>query len=490
MKLTIITPTLNSDKSIAYTLNSVFIQTYKNIEHIIVDGGSTDNTLDIVNKHKIKQKIIIKKKSSIYEAINLGIKNSTGDYILVLNSDDFLNSPFTIKKIINKIKETKAKILFGNVCFYNNFDFKNIVRYFSAKNFKRWMMFFGLMPPHTGAIIHKNIYKKYKLYDPKFKIAGDFDFFLKLLLIENEKFINLNLCVTRMRTGGVSGKDLSSHIVSSKEIINSFKKHKVKCFDILIYLRFITKLHQLFIFDKEKLNKGFKNNLQLHYLEINKFDFKIIKYIKSLDLKKNFVLSALNLAFLGSYSKGDISSYNELINWPDGIFVKFFDKKLRKIPGREIVKKLLIPKYINKITVFGNLSKKSELFLKKIYKKRINNIVLPFGDVNKITRNLNYKIRKDELIFITLPTPKQEQLAQYLKKKNLYFKIICIGGSINIASGEEKEVPKYISWLEFLWRLRFDTFRRISRLTVTFVYYLHALLISKKFKNKSAKIIQ
>ena len=93
------------------------------------------------------------------------------------------------------------------------------------------------------------------------------------------------------------------------------------------------------------------------------------------------------------------------------------------------------------------------------------------------------------MIFITLPTPKQEQVAKYLKERNLYFKIICIGGSINIASGEEKEVPKYLSKLEFLWRLRYDTFRRISRLINTLAYYLLAILITKKFKNKSAKIL-
>jgi UDP-N-acetyl-D-mannosaminuronic acid transferase (WecB/TagA/CpsF family) len=178
-----------------------------------------------------------------------------------------------------------------------------------------------------------------------------------------------------------------------------------------------------------------------------------------------------------------------MINWPDGIFATFLNRKLKKIPGRDIVKKISIPNYIKKITVIGNLSKKTEFFLKKSYNREINILALPFGNINKIIKNLNYVISKDELIFITLPTPKQEQVAKYLKERNLYFKIICIGGSINIASGEEKEVPKYLSKLEFLWRLRYDTFRRISRLINTLAYYLLAILITKKFKNKSAKIL-
>lgn len=315
MKLSIITPTLNSDKSIAYTLNSVFKQTYKNIEHIIVDGGSTDHTLKIVKKHIVKKKIIIKKKSSIYEAINVGIQNSKGDYILVLNSDDILNSRFTIKRIINEIKKTKTKILLGDVCYHDNFNYKKIVRYYSAKNFKKWMMFWGLMPPHTAAVIHKDIYMKYKLYNEKLKIAGDFDFFLRIFIKNKEKFYNSNLCTTRMRTGGVSGRNITSHITSSKEIIKSFKNNKIKSFKSLIYLRFIAKIHQLFLFDEAILNKEFKFNLDKYYLRLIRFDFKIIKYLKNLNLKKNFVLSALNLAFLGSYSKGEIQLFDELINY-------------------------------------------------------------------------------------------------------------------------------------------------------------------------------
>ena len=133
MKISIITSTLNSEKTIAYTLNSVFNQVYKNYEHIIVDGGSTDKTLEIIKQHKIKNKIIIKKKTSIYEAINLGIKSANGDYVLVLNSDDILNSNLVLKNLIREVEIKSAKILLGNVCYFHNFSYKKIVRYYSAK---------------------------------------------------------------------------------------------------------------------------------------------------------------------------------------------------------------------------------------------------------------------------------------------------------------------------------------------------------------------
>lgn len=489
MKISIITPTLNSEKSISFTLNSVFNQVYKNYEHIIVDGGSTDETLKIAKKHKVNKKIIVKKNCSIYQAINEGIKNSSGDYILVLNSDDILNSNLILKKIITKIKSSKSKIFLGDVCYHDNFKYKKIVRYFSAKNFKPWMMFLGLMPPHTGAVIHRDIYKTYKLYDEKIKIAGDFEFFLRIFVKNNQFYKNLNFCVARMRTGGVSGKNIFSHIISSNEIIKSFKKNNLNSFFLLIYLRFIAKIHQLFIFNEKKLNREFNFKLNLYYLKIAKYDFKILEKLKNLNFKKNFTLSALNLAFLGSYAREEIITYDELINWPDGVFAKVVNKKLGKIPGREIVRNLKIPKYIKKITILGNISERSQNYLEKVFKRKINKILLPFGNFNKITKDLNYKIKKNELIFITLPTPKQEQVAKFLKDKNIYFKIICIGGSINIASGEEKEVPNYLSRLEFLWRLRYDTIRRLNRLMNTFVQYLIATFITKKFRNKSAKII-
>ena len=98
-------------------------------------------------------------------------------------------------------------------------------------------------------------------------------------------------------------------------------------------------------------------------------------------------------------------------------------------------------------------------------------------------KKINFKSSKNDLIFITLPTPKQEIIAHYISKKLKYFKIICIGGSIAIASGEEKVVPKILSNFEFVWRLRYETLRRTKRLLTTFFYYLYGRFFNKKIKN-------
>jgi len=484
MKISIVTSTLNSEKSIAYTLSSVLEQTYKNIEHIIVDGGSTDETINIAYKHKRNRKIFIENKTSIYEALNIGIKKSTGEYILILNSDDILDHKDVVKDIVKFIKKNKSKLILGNVSYFDNFTFDRITRYYSAIGFKKWMFYFGLMPPHPGAFIHQSIAKNY-LYNPEYKIASDYDFFLRTIKINQEKYTIFPDTITRMRTGGVSGINIKAHFISGKEIYKSLKKNGLFASHILINLRYFSKLKQ-FLFKKNIKKKFSINN---RYIKLLRYHFSLIKNTEALDFKKNFVLSALNLSFLGAYMDNKVKLYKNLIHWPDGVFIKNINVFIKKIPGREILKKLKIPKNIKKITVLGSLPDVSKKFLILKYKKKINHIELPYGNIDQITKNFNYNIKKNEIILITLPTPKQEQLAEYLITKNKNFRIICIGGSINILSGLEKAVPGVIYPLEFIWRLRYETLRRSKRLITTFISFIKGKYFDKKLSNLSIRII-
>ena len=211
--------------------------------------------------------------------------------------------------------------------------------------------------------------------------------------------------------------------------------------------------------------------------------------IKLLNFKKNFTLSALNLAFLGSYSNNEVKIYKNLIHWPDGKFSKNISSLLKKVPGRDIIKKLKIPKEIKKIVIFGNLPEISKKFIEKKFNKSVYNYILAYGSINQIKKKIFYKIKKDELILITLPTPKQEQLAEYFISKNKVYKIICIGGSVNIASGVEKEVPKILYNFEFLWRLKYETSRRLKRLVTTLYLYFIGRYVNKKLMNLNTKVI-
>ena len=490
MKISIITVCLNSESTIRHTLNSVLTQNYNNIEHVIVDGGSSDNTIQILKQYKNKnKKIIFTKGKSLYESLNIGVKKSTGDLISILHSDDIYNNENIIKNVAKIAKKSKKLIFFGDVVYFKNEYFKNIIRSYPAKNLKKEIFFYGNMPPHTGSFYKREVFKNYGYYKKNYKIAGDFEHLLRLIVVKKLEFKILRFVVTRMKTGGLSGKNLNSFLTINKEILRSLRYYNIKTNILKILLRVPPKISQYIFLNQKKLNKKFNMVIKEEFEDQIYNKINIIQNIKKINLSKNFILSAMNLAFLGSFSKNEIKLNKNLINWPDGVFSKLYKTKLKKIPGRQIIKDLKISKGIKKIIVLGNLSKKGKAYLKDRFNMPIKHISLPFGPYEKIIQNLKLKINKDELIFLTLPTPKQEQIADFLRSKNKFYKIICIGGSIGIVCGDEKEVPKYLFYLEFLWRLRYETLRRLKRLLITFYQYSIDIMFIKKIKNTEIKLI-
>ena len=236
----------------------------------------------------------------------------------------------------------------------------------------------------------------------------------------------------------------------------------------------------------DNYNEPKKMNMKINFKQK---ELKVIRNFTQIPFEGNFILSGLNLASTAFLTTDEINVSENLIFWPDGIFAHRYETVLAKIPGRDIIKYILIPESIDTLHVIGNLSDHSKVFLELIYpKKKIKISSLPYGKIDEIKKKLP-KIYENELCFITLPTPKQEQIADYyiVNKK---FKIICIGGSINIASGDEKVCPKIIEkfGMEFLWRLRTDTRRRFQRLLISFFLYIKSEL-NGSFKKFKVKII-
>jgi glycosyltransferase involved in cell wall biosynthesis len=495
-KISIITATDNSIKTIIYTINSIRSQSYKNIEHIIVDNKSEDGTYEIITKYKKTNKhhtvkLIIEKDNGIYDAINKGILHSTGEYICILNSDDIFQSNKTIENIIKKINsERNIDIFFFSLVYFSNKNFTNIKRYYSSINFKKWMINIGLIPPHPASIIKKNIYNKYGLYDNTYKIAGDFEFFIRLFKIKNLKYKKYNDTIIRMRTGGASGRNLNSYIITLRENYIALKKNKKLASIILLLCKIPFKIIQLYNYSENKLNHDFKIFKEYYKENIQIQSLKIIINLKKI-FYKNFVLSGLNLAFLGYYCNNNIKIYKDLYTWPDGISVGIFKKNnLNKIPGRDILNNLKIPNYIIQVRVIGFLSKKSLKFLEKKFDRKIIHNNLPYADGDELIKFLPKNFIKNELIILTLPTPKQEIIAEHIARNNLKFKIICAGASIAMLSGDEKIVPKFLEslGLEFIWRLRIETRRRLIRLFQTAIYFINGYLNNKLKNIKIEKI--
>lgn len=492
-KVSIITVCKNSEDTIMYTLNSIKSQTYKHIEHIIIDGNSSDKTKILVKdyiKKEPKIPVIFKSENDngIYDAINRGIVECTGEIICILNSDDIFHSNTSLEDSMRLISENyEFDIFFFSLTYFNNNNFEKIVRHYPSKSFKKWMLNFGIIPPHPASFIKKEIYSKYGNYNNKYKIAGDFDIFVRFLKIHNLKFKIFDSPIIKMKTGGASGKNLYSYLTSFKENYLSLKNNNQFASMLLIFLKIPNKLLQYFNFDEKKLNKNFVIFKEIVDDAILENKVKLIKNLNDI-FKKNFVLSGLNLAFLGYHLNGNIKLYKNLYHWPDGVFSKLLKnrKKIKKIPGRIILSNMQVPKFINRIHVLGVLSEKSRKYLQDKFNLEVISTELPFGDIKIIVEFIPKKIHENELILITLPTPKQEMVAEYIAEKFQNYKVICIGASLAMCSGEEKIVPYLLEklGLEFLWRLRSDTRRRFIRLSQTFLFFFKGLLNKKLNKIK------
>ena len=245
MKISIITVCLNSQKTIRRTIKSVIAQKYKNYEYLIIDGGSTDNTIKIIDEYKKHINVIISEADKgIYNAINKGIKKSTGSIVSILHSDDTFYDNKTTQKIISYFKsDLKLDCLIGNTMI-TKYSSKKIIRSYKANYFKKWMLYLGFSPPHPSTIFSKKIYQKYGLYNDKYKIAGDFEFFVRIFLKKKILFKIVNKNFILMKSGGRSSASLKSNFISSNEIVKSFKDNNLYTNWLLVILRFPIKLLQ------------------------------------------------------------------------------------------------------------------------------------------------------------------------------------------------------------------------------------------------------
>jgi len=240
MKVSIITPCFNSFKTIRSTLDSLKSQMYSNVEYIIIDGGSTDGTLEIINEYSsIFTHILSEPDFGLYDAINKGIDLASGDVIGILNSDDFYSNKNVINQVVSAFLQNEdAKLVLGNVSFVDGSDLGVIVRHYSSFKFSPWKMRFGFMPAMPGAFIRRSVFNKIGKYKIDYKIAADFDFFVRSLIIYKLPYICINKTFVLMRVGGVSTSGMVSYYVITKEILRSLKENKIysNIFFVLIRL--------------------------------------------------------------------------------------------------------------------------------------------------------------------------------------------------------------------------------------------------------------
>ena len=467
-KISIITIVKNGMPNLIDNLESFKKQKYKNKELIVVYSKSEDKTLKILKSSKSIKKIIYQKKPNLYGAINLGLKNTSGDVIGILHSDDIFFSSKSLEIVMKSYIKDKFDIAYGNILISKKNNFKNILRNWKSKPFKRNYLKYGWMPPHVSMFISKK--NKNMMYNENYKISADYLYILKIL--DKSKIIKyIDSYITIMRTGGIS----TNHILKLKEDLSITKKY-FKHYYITVFLKIVRKFIQY---------KSLKINFDKNYINLftnKKYNF--INNVNSIIKYKRFMLSAFNLAYLAFvHNKININKKNIYL-WPDGITSQILLKK-KKIPGRLILKRLKNDESFKNIYLINKKSNINFQYIKKKFpKKKIYNIEASYGSINSIIRTINHeilKIKDKSLIIIALPTPKQEIIAAYISNVHTNYKIVCIGGALDFESQNQK-IPIFFSmYLESIWRLRFEPYRRLKRLI------LSIFIVLKRWMNNEYK---
>ena len=253
MKISIITVCFNSVKTIESTIQSVIQQSYVDLEYIIIDGGSTDGTIELINKYdNIIFKWISEVDKGIYDAMNKGISFATGDIIGILNSDDSFYNNDVVSEIASVfLSNNILDAVIGNIVFINNRN--NIIRNYTSKNWNTNMFAWGFMPPHPSFFCKRYLFEYFGAYKTDYKIAADFEILLRFLHIHKISFKYISLITTKMRMGGASTKNFKSIFTINKEIRRACLENQIYTNYIMIYLKYFSKIFEFLNFKKQNL---------------------------------------------------------------------------------------------------------------------------------------------------------------------------------------------------------------------------------------------
>jgi glycosyltransferase len=224
MKISIITISFNSENSISETFQSVKNQSFNNYEYLLIDGGSKDGTLPVANMQDHISKIVSEPDKGIYDALNKGIKNSTGDIIGFLHSDDTFYDENSLKKIADAFDDN-TDCVFGDL-IYTDKDEK-IKRLWKGSDFEKGTFKKGWMPAHPTFYCRRSVYEKWGLYDDSFKIAGDFELMLRFFEKHNIRSKYIPYKLVNMKLGGVSNRSLKNKIDILKEEYSAFHQNSI-----------------------------------------------------------------------------------------------------------------------------------------------------------------------------------------------------------------------------------------------------------------------
>ena len=252
MTISVITAVLNNKAQIESCINSVYSQTYPDIEHIIIDGGSTDGTLEVISrtthnglkltqdgavftnpqspsaKHKTRDlRVISGPDNGIYDAMNKGLRMATGDVVGFLNADDLYAADNVLKTVAGCFERQNVDSCYGDLLYVDKNDTNKTIRCWKSSPFDSALLKKGWMPPHPTFFVKRKVYEKYGVFDTSFKIAADYELMIRLLGKHGISTNYIPELLVKMRVGGASNRSIRNIIIKSSEDYRAMKMHHV-----------------------------------------------------------------------------------------------------------------------------------------------------------------------------------------------------------------------------------------------------------------------
>lgn len=245
--VSIVTTVLNSKDTIESTLRSVLEQTYRNIEYIITDGGSTDGTMDIINRYRDRiAQFVSEPDKGVQDGMNKGIRLANGEIIGILNADDFYASNDAIETVANAMREKDVDVCWGDLLCVDRKNPDRIVRYWKSSEYEEGKFRNGWMPPHPTFFVRKQIYEKYGTFNLDFKFAADYELMLRFLEKYKVSSCYIPKIMVRYRLGGGSSKSIGNMVKANIECYRSWSANGLKINPIRIFLKPVSKIPQFF----------------------------------------------------------------------------------------------------------------------------------------------------------------------------------------------------------------------------------------------------
>jgi glycosyltransferase involved in cell wall biosynthesis len=244
MKFSIITATYNSESTVRDTLESVSSQEYKNVEHIIIDGLSKDNTLSIVKEFAHVERVFSERDKGIYDAMNKGIQKAEGDIIGILNSDDFYFDNNVLNRVAETFQRTGCDAVYGDLVYIDQVNVSKVVRYWKSGPYKPGSFKWGWMPPHPTFFVRKELYEKWGTFNLQLKTSADYELMLRFIHKQNIRLEYIPSVLVKMRMGGVSNISLSNRLKANTEDKLAWSINGLRPFWFTLYLKPLKKITQ------------------------------------------------------------------------------------------------------------------------------------------------------------------------------------------------------------------------------------------------------